>query len=65
MGIFDRFFGNNKKKTESDNNDKSELELLMVDWFSASGLSYNEYKEDFYPDLFELMSNTEYIKKNN
>lgn len=63
MGLFDNFFGNKNKKTENINNDKSELELLMVDWFSASGLSYDEYKKEFYPALFELMSNTEYIEK--
>ena len=59
MGLFDNFFNN--KKNVTDNQNKSDVEILMIDWFSEAKLSYDEYNTSFYPQVFEIFKNTSYI----
>ncbi len=62
MGLFSSFF--RRSKTPAEHVRKSDLEMLMVDWFSDAGLSYDHYKTEFYPKVFEIYSQNKYVIKN-
>jgi hypothetical protein len=61
MGLFDNFF--RKKQNKFNLKQKTEFELLMIDWFSDAKLNYKKYKNDFYVKAHKIFIEQKNIKE--